>query len=73
MLDTTTGLQDFVGRHRGITHEHHFIIVGILVQHIDQRNTLLVATDIITPHRLVNKIVEVKVLDMLEFATGSRE
>ncbi len=73
MLDTAAGLGDFVGRHGGVADEDHFVVGAVLVQQVLRREALGSAAHVVLPHRFINEVVEVEVLQMLELGLARRE
>ena len=73
MLDRATGLHDFIGRHRGITDKHHFVIVGVFVHQIECGRALIETPDIVLPNALVDEVVEVKILEVLKLRARRRK
>ena len=69
----TAGLDDFVRRHRGITNDHHFVVVTKLVHDVVQSGTLVVTPNIVFPNVVVEEVVKVEMLKVLELAACGRK
>ncbi len=74
VLDAAAGLLQLVGAHRRVAHEDQLVVVAVLAHHVDRRDALAVAAVVVLPHRLVDAVVEVVVLEVLELgARGAEE
>ena len=74
MLYGTARLHDLVGRHGSITYEHHLVVVRVFMHQVEGRGAFVESPDVVLPHALVHKIVEVEVLEVLELGPrGGKE
>src|SRR5690554_8207666 len=69
VFHAAAGLGDLVGRHGRVTDNHHLVVGTVLVDHIHGRNPLLGSAHVVLPHRFVDAVVAIVVLQMLELVT----
>ena len=73
MLHTAAWLNDFVGRHGCVSYDHHFVVVTEFMHHIVQRCSLVMTPNVVFPDVVVQKVMEVEMLEMLELASRGGE
>ena len=73
MLHTAAGLGDLVGGHGGVADEDDLVVVAVLVEQVQGGGALVVATHVVLPHALVDKVVEVEIFQVLELGAGGGE
>ena len=73
VLDAAAGLQDLVGAHGRVADDHEPVVAAVGAHQLRQRRSLGVPAPVVLPHRLVDAVVEVEVLEVLELAARGRE
>jgi hypothetical protein len=73
VFDAAARVGDLVRAHGRIAHENQLVVVGVLVQHVENRRSFAVAPAIVAPYRFIEEVVEVEVLQVLEFGARGRE
>src|SRR6266571_4212264 len=73
ILDRASRLQDLVRAHGRVADEDELIVVAVLVHDVGGAGALGMPPAVVFPHVIVQAVVEVEMLEMLEFGLGRGE
>ena len=69
MFDATARINDFIGAHSRVADKDDLVVLRIGAQHFPKVRFFCVTTPIVFPNTLVHAVVEIKILEMLEFGS----
>src|SRR5260221_7788177 len=72
VLDAAALFVELVGTHRRVANENQLVVVAVFAHHLDRGDAVLAAA-VVLPHALVDAVVEVEVLEVLEFGARRRK